>query len=63
MLSVSPLNRLPVLTEKEMADGTLLDPPHFCELRERTRKDMTLLLLLLLLSFPAVRTLLSTRKT
>jgi len=58
MLSVSPLNRLPVLTEKEVADGTLLDPPHFCELRERTRKDMALLLLLLL-SFPAVRTLFS----
>ena len=46
MLSASPLMRLPVLTENEVAAGTVLAPPHLCELRERTKKDMTELLLL-----------------
>lgn len=39
-LSASPLTRLPVLTEKEADAGLFPVRPHFCELRERARKDM-----------------------
>lgn len=38
-LSASPLHLLPVLTEKELPG-----PPHLFELRDRTRKDMALLM-------------------
>jgi hypothetical protein len=41
ILSGSALTRLPVLTEKEVDAELLPWRPHFCEGRDRIRKDMT----------------------